>query len=303
MFLELGTLGLATGLLDALYRHCLKEVGRLELNQRTISLPNLPDGLQDLKVLHLSDLHFQSEVIPDPQVLNKILNIEPDLIVITGDLIEYDSGIEHCLKFISQLKHKYGIYVTLGNHDYYVYQLSDLVLRRTQARQPNDTYRLLSGLKNIGATILRNQSLELEIKGERVWIVGINDPITLKDDLDGSIRPIPPAAFRIMASHSADIMLKRNGHRIDMCLAGHCHGGQIKLPYLGELVTHSYLARGSVAGTFLIDETPTHISRGVGVSGWMPLRFNCPPEASLLILKKGKLDLPLAKWKKKPRRT
>jgi uncharacterized protein len=293
-WLTTGSLG-AAWLAHHMYR---VEPNNLEVTHRTLALPRLPSALEGLRLLHVSDLHLSRFQQHTMRFLEPLRAVEADLILFTGDLIESNYGIELCRKFIDGLEAPYGKICVLGNHDYFRYNFKTLVLSQRITSLYNDWARLERMLGESGCLVLRNASTSLEIAGERLWIAGVDDPVTDRDDLGQALAGVPAEAFVILLAHTPDILEGPVVRPVDLCLAGHTHGGQIRLPLLRELVTHSHLRRGSSAGAMDFDGQVCHISRGLGVSGLVPVRLLCRPEAAVLTLRRGVSALPRANRKR-----
>jgi predicted MPP superfamily phosphohydrolase len=166
------------------------------------------------------------------------------------------------------LRAAHGVYFVLGNHD-------------LRAGAP----RVRQALVECGLIDLSGRWLRPNIRGHGVVLAG-NELPWFKPAADLSDCPISADAnrdFRILLSHSPDQFRWAQRHEIDLMLAGHTHGGQIRFPVIGPLVAPSRYGVHYASGTFHLPPVVMHVSRGV--SGLMPLRFNCPPELTKLVLR------------------
>jgi predicted MPP superfamily phosphohydrolase len=161
----------------------------------------------------------------------------------------------------------------LGNHDYW-----------SAGREPiaNDVVRLENALAETGVTVLRNSAV-LACDG-RIYVAGVDDPVTDLDDAGAALANVPPDAACILLAHSPDILRRLAGHRPTLVLAGHTHGGQVRLPVLGPVFNVTSLPRRLSMGYHVHEGVPLFVSRGVGYSG-LDLRFRCRPQVALLQLR------------------
>ena len=191
---------------------------------------------------------------------------------ITGDIVEKTYCLPWITSTLGRLKALHGKFFVLGNHDK---RLPDVAKAR----------RLLveSGLVDLGGRWLLQ-----DVRGESVLLAGNElpwfGPAPNMSEIPGTSFG-EPTPFRILLSHSPDQLRWARRNSFDLMLAGHCHGGQICLPLIGPLVAPSYSGVKYAAGLFHEPPTLLHVSRGV--SGLEPLRFNCPPELTKLVLVRG----------------
>jgi predicted MPP superfamily phosphohydrolase len=241
----------------------------LDVAERGLEVARLPLPLDGLRIAHLSDLHLGAGVgIAYFQEVVRLSNeFGPDLTVITGDLVDNDEHIAWIPGTLGRLAARYGIYFVLGNHDRWI-----------------DTERLCRTLAQSGLVHLGGRWLQLSVRGEPIVLAG-NELPWFGPAAD--LRDAPPRArdgrpLRIALSHSPDQLAWAQAGDVDLLLAGHTHGGQIRLPWIGPILAPS---RGGVkyaSGTFHAPPTVMHVSRGI--AGTIPLRMNCPPELGLLLL-------------------
>jgi predicted MPP superfamily phosphohydrolase len=241
------------------------QVFQVDFNVRTLLLPRLPAGWDGLTVLHLSDLHLCGT--PDrcfyEFVLDRCRDEAPDLVALTGDYVD---SVEHhawVAPLLGRLTARVAVLAVLGNHDLWY--------------EPDELRRRLAGA---GATVLSNRWQRLEVRGRPLVAVGHEGPwVKPPPDLSGC----PAGEFRLCLSHTPDNYAWARAHGVDLMLSGHVHGGQIRLPWFGSVVVPSRWGRRYDCGVF--DEPPTilHVSRGLG--GKHPLRYNCRPEVTRLVLR------------------
>ncbi len=245
---------------------------RIQLTRHTVKAPRLPARLNGLRILHITDLHLH----PGPQAVWQIpalvASTPHDLLCYTGDFIDSDDDLARLALFLDRMPRTAPAYAVLGNHDYRPYG---------HANGSNDVAKLRKILNSAGVTILTNQARPLYDGG--LYIAGVDDPATDRDDPNRALASVSPDACSVLLAHSPDVMLRLGEHRPDVILAGHTHGGQIRLPFLGALLTQSRLPRRLIMGLHEHEAVQLFVSRGVGYSV-QDLRLGCPPEVALLVL-------------------
>jgi predicted MPP superfamily phosphohydrolase len=246
---------------------------RVRLSRHEIVLPRLPARLDGLRVLHVTDLHLH----PGPRLawqIPALARTTPhDLICYTGDFIDSDADLPRLVDLLAHMPRGVPAYAVLGNHDYKPYG---------RWYGHNNVQRLRQVLTAAGLTILSNESRLLY--GGGLSLVGVDDPATRHDDLDRAFAQVPAAAGSLLLAHSPDIVLRLANHHPGLILAGHTHGGQVRLPLLGAVLTESHIPRRLAMGLHAYNGTQLFVSRGVGYSG-LDLRFACPSEVTLLTLR------------------
>ena len=250
------------------------QIHRLDVNEKTLSVPGLPAGLRGFSIAHLTDFHFSGRISAAyfREVVNATNDLQPDLVAITGDIVDVASCIAWIPETLGRLVAPHGVWFILGNHD-----------RRV------DRTTLRKALGDAGLIDIGSSSRRLNIDGETVLIAGNELPWI------GTAPAVPPVddgdedpAFRVLLSHSPDQIGWARRHGFQLMLAGHTHGGQIRLPLIGAVLVPSLHGTKYAAGTFYEAPTLLHVSRGV--SSLSPLRFNCPPELALLRLTRAAAD-------------
>ena len=241
------------------------EIFTVDFAERTLGLPNLPAAWDGLTVLHLSDLHFCGT--PDRRFFQEVMDLcrawQPDLVAVTGDVVDSRTHHRWVVPVLGRLRWREAGFAILGNHDQYYDH--NLIRRR---------------LRRLGLDVLGNGWRLIEVRGEPLVVVGHEGPwFRPGPDLKGC----PEGVFRLCLSHTPDNIrwARRNG--IDLMLSGHNHGGQIRFPLIGSLFVPSRYSRRYDCGTFHEPPTLLHVSRGLGEEH--PVRFNCRPEVTLLVLR------------------
>lgn len=238
-----------------------------------VVVPALPSGLEGLRILHVSDLHLAPGSALACELPDVAASVPHDLALYTGDYIDDDAGIAPVAALLARMPRVEGAYAVLGNHDYRPYGRHD---------GANDVGALRQALSGAGLHLLMNAAQP--ICGGELFIVGVDDPATHHDDLDRAMSGVPEGACSLLLAHTPDIALRLGRHRPGLILAGHTHGGQIRLPLLGPLITMSKLPRDKVMGLQEVGGVRLFVTRGIGYSG-LNIRLGCPPEVALLTLR------------------
>lgn len=248
--------------------YSLFEVRRLKAVRYTVVIKDLPRGLDGLTILHLSDLH-DKEFGEKQEALVSLINRQHfDLVAVTGDLVNRKKPrVQPGLDLIRQLRGK-PVFFVPGNHDWWT------------------GFEYRDRLAGAGARVLVNEAERLRINGEHLWVVGVDDPFLRRDDLDGALSEVTDAsAPRILLAHAPRIFEDAARAGVDLVLAGHTHGGQVRLPLIGALITPGggFFPKFDY-GEYTTGKTTMIITGGLGESH-LPIRFNIPPEIVLVTLK------------------
>ena len=265
----------------------LVERGWYRLRRQRIEA--LEPGQAPLTVLHLSDLHLTAADDRQIRFLERLAAEPVDLVVVTGDMLGEPEALDPVLATLGRFRPRLGAVAVLGSNDYWAPRFRNPLTyfigpstRRHRSSGRNPWRELVQGLETRGWTVLSNRRGRL---GD-VELAGMDDPHIRHDD---PAVPVPangevPARLRLGVVHSpyrrALDAFAGNGY--DLVLAGHTHGGQVRLPGVGALVTNCDLPRDRVRGLSRWGSSWLHVSAGLGTSKYAPFRFACRPEASLL---------------------
>ncbi|KRQ86390.1 putative metallophosphoesterase [Caloramator mitchellensis] len=243
--------------------YLLFEISTLAINSVEIKTEKI-NG--EVKILQISDYHdskFHSKFI-----INAIRRSKPDIIVITGDLIDQSTkSIDRVMNLIDEIVAiNKKIYYVPGNHEYY----SGLKIK------------LLGELQKRGVIVLINKNTKISVGMENINLCGIDDFLTGNYDIKSALFNIDKNNFTILLSHSPDVIIKNRNIDVDLILSGHTHGGQIRLPLIGALVApgQGFLPEYD-KGLFKINNTLLYIDSGVGTSHY-PIRFLNRSQISLI---------------------
>ena len=228
----------------------------------------LPSGIKpsrDVKILHLSDFHPEGKV-DERKIVQWAHEENPDMIVLTGDFVESPEMVDRVLNFVSRLP-SVKTYAVLGNWEHW----SKINLKDYKRR-----------LAERSVTLLINDAEKVKLAGQDFVIAGVDDPGTWYDDLPKTLKKAP-AGYRILLSHSPWIMKKPEISAFSLVLAGHCHGGQVRLPFYGPVWLPRGCSRNAYYGLFRQDKTFLYVTSGLGTSIF-PVRFLSRPEIAVILL-------------------
>jgi predicted MPP superfamily phosphohydrolase len=239
---------------------------KLEVSDKEYRLPRLPTAWDGLSILLLSDLHFIGTIERIWfERLIRIANTMPaDLIVFAGDLLDRAELVEWIPATLGQLRAPLGCYFVLGNHDSYLKNTGQI-----RARLEEAGWRDVAGR----AHVTEHKFKPLVICGSELPWMGTQPDLS----------KTPADAFRILLSHTPDNVNWACRHDINLMLSGHNHGGQVRLPGFGPVYSPSMYGCHYASGAFWEPPTLLYVSRGI--SGKHPLRWNCLPELTRLILR------------------
>ncbi len=223
-----------------------------------VSIRGLPQQLVGLRMVQVSDLHLSRTGDVHVRMIEQVRRLNPDLVVVTGDLVDVKSGVGEVSDLLSNLKPPRGVWVVPGNWDH-------------DADAVDDLTNAFDALK---IRFLVNESAQL---AETLWMVGVDDPSSGNDDLQGSLQNVPAGSQRLLLAHSPDIVASLHEQAFDLILAGHTHGGQINLPVVNGSWLKAGLSREYVKGMFLVSGSPMYVNRGIGTTH-LPLRIGARPE-------------------------
>jgi predicted MPP superfamily phosphohydrolase len=212
-----------------------------------------------LKIAHLTDIHTNGPGRRERKMLQLVEAERPDLIVITGDSINITSDYPGLRDVLIQLHAPLGVWVVRGNHEDW-----------WPVKNEQEFYA------SAGATLLLNSSREVR---DGVWLVGFDDLFGGRPDAEKSFAGVPESAYKIALFHSPTFFGKVAG-RCDVALAGHTHGGQVRLPFIGPLWLPPF-SGSFIAGWFEQQGTRMFVSRGVGTS-ILDVRFMSRPEIAII---------------------
>jgi len=255
---------------------------RIQLSRADIYFENLPESLDGFRICHISDTHTSRYGRLERKLSELLSSIEADLCVITGDLLNARKGIEALCRALNLFNPRFGVFAVPGNGDH-----KAAVRLSEWSAEP----------EQLGIRLLQNSSITLLSDGANLSIIGVDDPFLGLGDIARAMSGAAEEGFKLLLAHSPDIVMEMGGRSVDLILAGHTHGGQIRIPLLGTIwfhcryrlrLSHGYYGPEALSRATGRDAQGLHmyVSRGVG-SGPLSPRFMCPPEVALITLHRG----------------
>jgi len=255
----------AVGLAGAAYA-TLIEPSRPRLERVNLRFPGLPQAFDGLCIGQLSDLHLGHRFAAENTrwAVAQIMAEAPDLIALTGDLVSYTRNIADLPDLLAPLRAPLGLFAVPGNHDHW-----------------EGLPELVETLRPLGVEFLVNAQRRLRWRGAELTVAGVDDAWDGDMDMDAALDGAADTGFTLLLCHMPDLADEAAMRGVDLQLSGHTHGGHIHLPWLGSFVLPRYGWRYPI-GHAHVGRTQLYVSRGVG---GIPLRFGCPPEATLITLR------------------
>lgn len=257
------------------------EPSLLEINKLEIKHSLIPTSFNGVKIVQFSDTHlgFHYNVTQLKKLVNKINQLEPDLIFFTGDLLDEPNKygeIHRVPPILQQLKANIGKYCIYGNHDHGGYG--------------SEIYKNIMELSSF--TVLLNESVVIKQNdGSSISLIGIDDRMLGRPDLELAMQQVPEDSFKLLLSHAPDVADEAYSYQIHWQLSGHSHGGQVKIPFIGALVIPPF-AQNYPEGLYSIgdnDPLSLYVNRGIGTTR-LPFRFMAKPELTLFTLTSSETD-------------
>jgi len=245
------------------------------------------DASHPVTLLHLSDLH----VVRGSGALRRFLSTIPaiDLTAVTGDILGEPEAVDEAVELLRGVRGAAASFFVLGSNDYYAPRPLNPVRyflpgpRRRRRAPRGRAGDLVERLEADGWVHLGNAVTTANPNGVSIDVMGLDDPHVDRQDLRVAARRSPDR-FGLGVVHSPDPMPELAALGWDLVVYGHTHGGQVRMPIVGALVTNSYIPRRLVSGVVHLGDAYAHISPGLGTSKYAPFRFLCRPEATVLEL-------------------
>jgi predicted MPP superfamily phosphohydrolase len=260
----------------------------LEVTRLALPLPRLPEELRGLTIGHISDLHLRGSKTArqiGEHACAALVAQRPDLICVSGDLVNHAEYLEEAVEVLRLLSAPLGVYLVLGNHDLDA-TMEDYLEGNPSCDTAQDLWR--RAVTTTPAVLLDNEWRALEVRGKRVVIAGIGDLCAGQDDLPGALAGAPAGDLHLLLCHSPDSVDLPGTEWADLMLAGHTHGGQLRVPGLGSAWAPVWRLRHRAAGLLRLGRTLLFVNRGV--SSGFPARINCRPQIAILELVPGGVE-------------
>jgi uncharacterized protein len=241
----------------------------LQVDYKEIILPNLPTSFINIKILLLSDFHLGTIKELPKIIIDKIKNLEVDLCLLGGDYRHCCTNptlpfLEDLEEIVSSINPSLGIYGVLGNHD---------------------GPEIIPAMERMGIKMLINDSVRINKGTQYINLIGIDEfNVFRRHDLEMAFQNVSSTDFNILLSHSPDLFKQAESHGSDLYLCGHTHHGQIQFPIIGPVVTFTSAPRKLAIGDWKYKGMEGYTSPGLGTVA-APVRFRCPPMATVLTLK------------------
>jgi hypothetical protein len=269
-YLKISAAALAGGVvMTTTFLYLSNEYEDLAVEHVSIPIKNLEPALEGFKIVLLADIHLYPLTTLDmAQRAVEIANqLQPDLTVLAGDYVWHDVEAIHDLApVLAGLNARHGVYAALGNHDIWT-----------------DVNVVLNAFNQVRLTVLVNQGITITEGNSGLYLAGLDDGWSGQPDLDAALSNAPPNTPVVLLYHEPDLAdgVSLDG-RVSLQLAGHSHGGQVRLPMIGATLL-PYLAWKYDMGLYKLRDMWLYTTRGVGVTN-VPVRYNCPPEITELTL-------------------
>lgn len=253
----------------------LIEPNRLIVHPETIQIENWPQELAGLRMAVISDIHTGAPFVNDQKlkdIVDRTNALNPDLIVLLGDYMSPNSWHSHRVEpevtaaALKSLKAPLGVYSVLGNHDWWY-----------------NGERVRRAFEQDGIRVLDDEVTEIKWHEKSFWLVGLADLWTRPQHIEETIAKIPPGSTIIALTHNPDIF-PRLPQTVPLLIAGHTHGGQVNLPFIGTPIVPSRFGRKYTAGHIFENGHHMFVTTGIGTS-ILPVRFRVPPEIVILTIK------------------
>ena len=249
------------------------EPNSLHVNKVDLPLAAWPSSAGSVKVAALTDIHVGSPYIDLKKlddVVQKTNEAQPDVVVLLGDYMILGVlggdfiGPEPIAQGLAKLKAPGGIYAVMGNHDWWV-----------------DGFRTIKAFQDAGIHVLEDQAVEIGLPGGRsFWLAGLADMWTRRPNVEKTLAAVPAGAPIMAITHNPDLF-PQVPKRVALTFAGHTHGGQVYVPFIGRPVVPSRFRQRFAMGHIRQDGKDLFVSPGIGTS-ILPVRFLVPPEISVV---------------------
>jgi uncharacterized protein len=257
------------GNLSQFAKYALDEASSLSIEKIDIKLPRLPKKLEGFRLVHLSDIHHSpftnlEHISRAVKVANRL---KPDMFVLTGDYVSHESEyIEPVAEVLGKLGSEFGTFACLGNHDHWT-----------------DAELVTNSFRRANINVLINEGFRFTARDSSLWLCGVDDYMVGKTDLKSALHGSFADEMKLLLAHNPVIFRQAARFDVDLVLSGHTHGGQVKLRDEDKRILPP---RKLQNGLHRRRDSQIYITRGIGTVV-LPIRYQCPPEISLIELQCG----------------
>jgi predicted MPP superfamily phosphohydrolase len=241
---------------------------RVKVRHLAVPVFGLPAETDGLRIAHISDLHFRGWQRVHTDARRRLTRLRYDLLAVTGDFSvrrsRWRETAKYCQEFFGRLRPPLGTYAVLGNHD-----------------DPR-----LAAVQGTGVRWLQDESVTLCSGRGTLCVAGTHQEASGAGRLDAALSEAGTDDPVIMLAHYPSTAYNLPAGKVHLLLSGHTHGGQIRVPLVGALWTNDRVPRSMARGLHLVGKSWLHINPGIGTSMPIRVRFNCPPEITVLELRR-----------------
>ena len=263
-------------------------IKKIDVTKYTISNEKIPEEFNGFKIVQLSDFHSQGYRNTTEDIINKVKHINPDIIVMTGDMVSWDmEDIEEVKILIKSLVEVYPIYYIDGNHEHLA-----------EISRPGRYVAFNEFMQELGVTTIKNDYVEIYKGNKSINLYGINLPLDgatglyvnrfqLEENyVEKTLSEADKEKFNILLAHTPTFIKQYSQWGADLVLSGHMHGGIVRIPFtnIGLLSPGRTIFPRYAAGKFKVNDTTMIVNRGIGTSSFNLRLFN-NPEISVITLK------------------
>jgi hypothetical protein len=235
-----------------------------------VPIAGLDPTFDGFSIAHLSDLHIGTNTPKSwgMRWVHAANRVAPDIAVVTGDMVSSGTDFhDDIAEVVATLTAKDGVFVSMGNHDYF-----------------GEGEPLITRIRERGVTVLRNQGVLLERAGKQIYLAGIDDTWTHRDDLEAALAGCPTDTQVVLLAHDPERFRQAAKRDVALTLAGHTHGGQIAFPFLSRWISLSHLTHHFHQGLYRIGRSTLYVHPGLGTTG-PPMRLGVAPVVAILTLR------------------
>ena len=249
---------------------------RPRVRRRDVLIDGLPEALDGYRIGQLSDVHCGPHT-PAERVadwVERLNALEVDLVAVTGDLITHGSTHTGAVaRALGALQARDGVFACMGNHDYFT-----------------DGDGFVDELERAGLCVLRNRGVVLSRNGARLYVAGVDDTWTSRDDVDAALAARPDGVPTVLLAHDPNLFPQAAAREVELMLSGHTHGGQLAVPGVRRLSLARFVSHFT-AGLYRRGRSWLYVNCGAGTTG-PPVRLGAPAELAVLTLRAGRAITP-----------